>query len=307
MATRKRARGPRVWILSRSARLYSTKRLVEAARELGALVTVVDPLSCELAWGPRGVSLRLSGEPVELPHVVIPRVGARSARTGLGVLTQLEVLGCALVNTAHGISHARDKLLSAQRLVAAGLPVPATALVRSQRSLQKAVRELGGPPVIVKMPRGSQGVGVMLAQTHDEVEAHAQALWQLGQEVLLQQFVVEAAGADIRALVVGGKLVAAMQRRARDGEFRANVHQGGTVAPLRLGRAERRLAERAAEAMGLGMAGVDLLVSRRGPLVLEVNASPGLRGIEGATGVDVAGAIARHALALCQRAGRAVG
>ena len=267
-----------------------------AARALGAEPRVVDPLRVAVAW--QGAArLLVDGETAPAaPRHVIPRIGAASARASLGVLRHLELMGAAPLNPAAAIAVARDKLATAQAMIAAGIPVPASMVVRSAGQLEAALDVVGGLPVVMKVLRGSRGVGVVLLETLEDLRMHAQLLWQAGEEVLLQRFVAEAGRTDIRAIVVGDQVVAAMERRASSGEFRSNVHQGGTVHAVTLARDVAALAVRASRALGLGVGGVDLILAREGPLVLEVNASPGLSGIERATGVDVATAMVQHAL-----------
>jgi ribosomal protein S6--L-glutamate ligase len=252
-----------------------------------------------------GPWVRVRGRDRGLPDAVIPRVGSLSPTADLHVVRQLELAGCAVLNRADATGVSRDKVACAQVLVSRGVEVPRGALLPAMGSVQGVVRRVGGLPVVVKRARGAGGVGVMLARTLEEVVGHARLLWEVGAQVLVQEFVAEARGTDVRVLVVGGKAVASMERRARAGEFRANVHLGGVVRPVDLDAGTRRLAERATRALGLGLAGVDLVMARRGPLVVEVNASPGLWGIERASGRDLAAVVVRHALRLAGAGQRA--
>ena len=282
--------------MSRSATRHATRRLVVATRAAGAQPRVVDPDACDLSWDQALPVLRIHGRRAPLPDVVIPRVGALSPALDLHLLGHLEAAGCVVLNPRDATLRARDKVSCAQVLAWRGVPVPRGVLLPSPVRLHDAVRRVGGPPVVVKRARGAGGVGVMLAHTLDEAASHARLLWDVGAQVVVQEYLAEAGGADVRAFVVGGRLVAAMERRARAGEFRANLHQGGSVRAAALDAATRRVVEKAARTLGLDVAGVDLIASARGPLVVEVNASPGLRGIELATGIDVATAVVRHAL-----------
>lgn len=286
-----------LWILSNNPRLHSTRRLLVAARGMGVPAVVVPPSAIQPVLGTKARVL-VAGRELPRGRAVLPRVGSNANRMGVHAVRQLELLGMPSVNPSEALQWASDKWATAQRLWAARVPVPAAALLRPDAGLDAALEAVGGLPVVLKLLRGSHGVGVFLCRTRAELLDHVQALWAAGQDVLLQAYVAEAEGRDVRAFVVGDRVVAAMERRAATGEFRANVHLGASTQPLKLERAVGAVALRAARALQLGVAGVDLLMSAEGPLVLEVNASPGLRGIEAATGVDVAGAIVSHAGAL---------
>ncbi len=286
-----------VWILSRSKRLHSTRRLMEAAAALELPARVVDPARVVACW--------VAGRPglagvTTLPRVVVPRVGARSDLASVLLVRHLEQCGVTCLNPAAALGVARDKMATALTLLEHNLPVPDTAVVRHPGGLLAAVAAVGGLPVVLKRPRGSQGVGVLLVRTPAELESGALALAHRGETVLVQRFQAQGQGRDVRVLVVAGRAVAAMERRARRGEFRANVHQGGRAFAHEPPRAWLRLAQKAAGALGLGVAGVDLVAGPDGPLVLEVNASPGLKGIEAASGVDVARAVMAHARRLAR-------
>ncbi len=289
----------RLVVLSRSPSLYSTRRLVEAGTAAGHDVTVADPLDCSVACGHPvdAVVDTASGRPL-VADAVIPRIGVGSTDHGLAVLRQFESAGTPSLNSADAIGRARDKLRTLQILSGAGFDVPRTLLARCPDHADLAMRLLGGPPVVLKLPRGSQGVGVMLAETEAALEAILHTLGALGQPVLLQEFVAESRGRDVRALIVGGRVVAAMARTARRGEFRSNLHRGGQGSAVALSADRERLALDAAAVLGLDSGGVDWVESRDGPKVLEVNASPGLEGLERATGIDAAGAMVRRAVEL---------
>jgi len=281
----------KIAILSRNARLYSTQRLVDAARARGHVVRVLDPLRCYVRIAPGSVAIRYKGKPVRDLDAVIPRIGTQSTFYGTAVLRQLETMGVYTPNSSDAVLRARDKLRSLQILAAQGIAMPVTVFGDNPDDTQDLLAMLGEPPHVIKLNEGSQGTGVVLAEKRSASQSVIEAFRGLYANFLVQEFIAEAKGCDLRCFVVGGKVVAAMQREASAGDFRANLHRGGSAAAVKLSAAERRVAVQAAAAMGLDIAGVDLLRSDRGPLVLEVNASPGLEGIEAATGVDVAGAI----------------
>ena len=281
----------KIAILSRNVRLYSTRRLVEAARARGHVVRVLDPLRCYVRIAPGDVAIRYKGRPVRDIDAVIPRIGTQSTFYGTAVLRQLEMAGVYTPNGSDAVLRARDKLRCLQILAAQDIAMPVTVFGDNPDDTEDLMALLGEPPHVIKLNEGSQGTGVVLAEKHAASRSVIEAFRGLYANFLVQEFIAEAKGCDLRCFVVGGKVVAAMQRTAGAGDFRANLHRGGSAAPVRLSKKEGRVAVRAAEALGLGVAGVDLLRSARGPLVLEVNASPGLEGIEAATGVDVAGAI----------------
>jgi ribosomal protein S6--L-glutamate ligase len=300
----------KIALLSRNPRLYSTSRLVEAARARGHEVDVVDPISCVLHIA-RGAQ-RMTSRGVEIAvgagaggyDVVIPRIGASITDYGLAVLACLERLGVPSCNSAQAIARSRDKLRALQELSAHDVGIPRTAMAREPGALRAAVDAVGGTPVIIKLLQGTQGVGVMIADSPGAVESTIDTLWGLGQNIILQEFIAESRGRDIRAVVVGDELVAAMQRTARDGEFRSNLHRGGAGRRVVLDPAFTRAALEATRIMGLDVAGVDMLESRDGPRVIEVNSSPGLRGIERASGIDVAQRIIAYAEGLVRDRGR---
>lgn len=291
-----------IGVLSRNSRLYSTRRLVQAAHQRGHRVTVLDTMTVAVEVG---VAVTLGPQPVKtirdglMPQLaltpavdgLIPRIGSSITSYGLAVVRQFETAGVATTATAAAIGCSRDKLHSLQILAQAGLPLPKTAVLSQLMGLFPAVQSVGGMPVILKATQGTQGQQVILAHDFRSAQAAYQTLHHQGRQVLVQEFIAEAEGKDLRVFVVGKRCVAAMQRSAPVGEFRANLHRGGTAVPITLDRQTEKLAVAVAQAHHLNVAGVDLLWSRRGWLVLEVNSSPGLEGIERTTGVDVAEAI----------------
>ncbi len=281
----------KIAILSRNARLYSTQRLVDAARARRHVVRVLDPLRCYVRIAPDGVAIRYKGKPVRDLDAAIPRIGTQSTFYGTAVLRQLEMMGVYTPNSSDAVLRARDKLRSLQILAAQGIAMPVTVFGDNPDDTEDLLAMLGEPPHVIKLNEGSQGTGVVLAEKRSASQSVIEAFRGLYANFLVQEFIAEAKGCDLRCFVVGGKVVAAMQREASPGDFRANLHRGGSAVQIKPSAAERQIAVRAAAALGLGVAGVDLLRSERGPLVLEVNASPGLEGIEATTGVDVAGAI----------------
>lgn len=278
-------------ILSRNATLYSTQHLVDAARERGHTVRVLDPLRCYMRIAEDGFEIHYKGRELAGFDAVIPRIGASVTFYGTAVLRQFEMMGCYTPNPSDAILRARDKLRAHQILAKAGIGLPATVFGDNPDDTADLLRMLGPPPHVIKLNEGTQGNGVILAERLSASRSVIEAFSGLYANFLVQEFIGEAKGADLRCFVVGGKVVAAMRRKAKKGEFRSNLHRGGTASAVKLSEAETGTAIRAAKAMGLNVAGVDLIRSDRGPLVLEVNSSPGLEGIEGATGVDVAGAI----------------
>lgn len=297
----------RLLVLSRRRFLYSTRRLRESAARRGHEVRIVDPLGCTLLVDGARPRLFQGGRELGSVGCAIPRIGAAVPRYAVAVVHHLESMGIPVVNRSGAILRARDKLLTLQLLSRHGLDVPRTAMARAPEGLDRVLARVGGPPVVLKLDQGTQGVGVILAETRSAVEATLETLWGLGQNILVQEFVAESRGRDIRAMVVGGEVVAAMRRQARVGEWRSNVHRGARAEPVELDPAFARAAIAAAEIVGLDLAGVDLLEGRNGPRVMEVNASPGLEGLERATGVDVAERIVRHAEACAGDVGASAG
>ena len=281
----------KIAILSRNARLYSTLRLVEAARQRGHSVRVLDPLRCYMRIAAGAFEIHYKGRALRGLGVVIPRIGASITFYGTAVLRQFEMMGVRTPNSADAILRARDKLHSLQLLAREGIGLPTTVFGDNPDDTADLLKMLGDPPHVIKLNEGAQGQGVLLAEKRSAAQGMIEAFRGLYANFLVQEFIREAKGADLRCFVVGGRVVAAMQRQAPEGDFRANLHRGGTAIPVILTPQESEISLHAARVMGLGVAGVDLLRSSRGPLVLEVNSSPGLEGIEAATGVDVAGAI----------------
>jgi ribosomal protein S6--L-glutamate ligase len=284
----------RIVILSRNRKLYSTSRLFEAAKSRGVKVSVIDPLRCYMRISVDGAQIHYRGRRLKDVAAIIPRIGASVTFYATAVVRQFEMMGIYTPNSSDAIQRARDKLKASQLLSQAGVNMPLTVFGDSPDDTKDLLNMLGKTPHVIKLVEGTQGQGVVLAETRSASESLIEAFRGLQANFLVQEFVKEAKGADIRAFVVGGKVIAAMRRQAKAGEFRSNLHRGASAAPIKISKQERQIAVRAAQVMGLGVAGVDLIQSERGPLVLEVNSSPGLEGIEGATQVDVAGAIIEH-------------
>jgi ribosomal protein S6--L-glutamate ligase len=281
----------KIAILSRNSKLYSTLRLAEAARARGHSVRVLDPLRCYLRIAPGVFEMHYKGREISGYDAIIPRIGASVTFYGTAVLRQFEQMGAFTPNGSDAILRARDKLRAHQLLARQGIGLPTTVFGDNPDDTTDLLDMLGPPPHVIKLTEGAQGAGVILAERKSSSRSVIEALRGLYANFLVQEFISEAKGADVRCLVVGGRVVAAMRRQAPRGEFRSNLHRGGSARAVEIGDDERDIAIRAAATLGLGVAGVDLLRSDRGPLVLEVNASPGLEGIEGATGLDVAGAM----------------
>ena len=284
----------KIAILSRNSKLYSTARLVEAARARGHRVRVLDPLRCYMRIAPGDFAVHYKGRALADYDAVIPRVGASITFYGTAVLRQFEMMGVYTPNSSDAILRARDKLRCLQMLAREKIGLPTTVFGDYPDDTGDLLAMLGEPPHVIKLNEGAQGNGVLLAERSSASQGMIEAFRGLYANFLVQEFIREARGADIRCFVVGGKVIAAMRRQARAGEFRSNLHRGGSATAVKLGQAEIDTALRAARTMGLNVAGVDLLRSRRGPLVLEVNSSPGLEGIEAATGVDVAGEVIEY-------------
>ncbi len=278
-------------ILSRNGKLYSTRRLVDAARERGHTVRVLDPLRCYMRIASDGFQMHYKGRQLAGYDAVLPRIGASITRYGTAVLRQFELMGSYTPNPAGAVLRARDKLRTHQLLAAQGIDLPTTVFGDNPDDTVDLLSMLGPPPHVIKLNEGTQGAGVMLTEKPSASRGVIEALRGLYANFLVQEFVEEAKGADLRCFVVGGHVVAAMRRQAEQGEFRSNLHRGGTAIPAIANAAEQAAAVRAAKVLGLGVAGVDLIHSDRGPLILEVNSSPGLEGIESASGVDIAGKI----------------
>jgi ribosomal protein S6--L-glutamate ligase len=280
----------RIGILSRKASLYSTSRLREAAVERGHEVKVVDYLRCTIGVKAKQPAVLYRGKPVSF-DAVIPRIGASVTFYGTAVVRQFEMMGVYPAAESQAIVRSRDKLRSLQLLSRAGVGLPVTAFARSVRDTQDVIELVGGAPLIVKLLEGTQGRGVVLAETAKAAESVIDAFRQLDANILVQEFIKEAGGSDIRCLVIGDKVIASMKRQGAKGDFRSNLHRGGSATSVKITPEERAVATRAAKTLGLNVCGVDLLRSNHGPVIMEVNSSPGLEGIETATGLDIAGKI----------------
>ncbi len=280
----------KIGILSRKASLYSTSRLKQAAEERGHEVRVVDYLRCYMNITAHRPAVILGGQRLHF-DAIIPRIGATHTFYGTAVVRQFEMGGGYALNESQAITRSRDKLRSLQLLSREGIGLPVTGFAHSTKDIDGLLETVGGAPVVVKLLEGTQGIGVVLAETPKAAESVIAAFRQLDANILVQEFIKEAGGADVRAFVVGRKVIAAMKRQGAPGEFRSNIHRGGHGQKIKLTPEERSAAVRAARAMGLNVAGVDLLRSNHGAVVVEVNSSPGLEGIEGTTGIDVASAI----------------
>ncbi len=281
----------KIALLSRNTKLYSTKRLVDTARSRGHEVHVLDVLRCYMGITSHNPEIHYKGKIMSGFDAVIPRIGASVTFYGTAVLRQFEMMGVYPLNESVAISRARDKLRACQLLARKGIGLPITGFANKPDDIEDLIKMVGGAPLVIKILSGTQGVGVVLAETQQAAESVIESFLDLKVSVLVQEYIREAKGADIRCFVVGEKVVAAMKRQGKEGEFRSNLHQGGTATLVTATREERAAAVRAANTMGLNVCGVDILRSNRGPLVIEVNSSPGLEGIETATGKDVAGTI----------------
>ncbi len=281
----------KIGVLSRKKELYSTRRLVEAAEERGHQVRVIDPLRCYMNISAHKPTIHFKGEDLLGFDAIIPRIGASVTFYGTAVVRQFEMMGVYCLNESQAITRARDKLRSMQLLSREGIGLPVTGFAHSPDDKQDLLSLIGQPPFIVKLLEGTQGKGVVLAETHKAAESVIDAFRNLDAYFLVQEFVSEAAGSDIRCFVVGDKVIASMMRVAKDGEFRSNLHRGGKAMQVKITPEERSVAVRAAKILGLNVAGVDIIRSKHGPLILEVNSSPGLEGIERSTTKDVAGMI----------------
>ncbi|GAB4516329.1 MAG: RimK family alpha-L-glutamate ligase [Phycisphaerales bacterium] len=281
----------KIAILSREPKGYTVRRLVEAAQQRDHTVKVLDTLRFSMLLEDDGPELFYSGKRLSTYDAVIPRIGPSITYYGVTVMRQFDALGTFCLNQGSAIAAARDKLLSLQLLSSFDVPIPETAFVRDRKDVIGAIERVGGAPIVIKLLEGSQGVGVILAETQKIAEAILETLQSAKQNVLVQKFVAESKGRDVRALVVGDRVVGAIRRVAQGAEFRSNIHRGGSAEPVELDERYRRTALKAARVLGLRVAGVDMLEGKDGPQVMEVNASPGLEGIETATGKDIAGTI----------------
>ncbi|NOH98240.1 30S ribosomal protein S6--L-glutamate ligase [Vibrio sp. 99-70-13A1] len=278
----------RIAILSRNENLYSTSRLKAAGEARGHQVDVIDTLHCDIDIASNNPKIRYMGEELAQYDAVIPRIGASITFYGTAVVRQFEMMGTFCINESVAISRSRDKLRSLQLLSRKGVGLPKTGFASRPDKIQDLIKNVGGAPLVIKLLEGTQGIGVVLAETNKAAESVIEAFMGLKANILVQEFIEEANGADIRCFVVGNKVIAAMKRQAGEGEFRSNLHRGGTAQLVKLTKEERATAINAAKIMGLNLCGVDILQSKNGPVVMEVNSSPGLEGIEKATGKDVA-------------------
>ncbi|HSH84127.1 MAG TPA: 30S ribosomal protein S6--L-glutamate ligase [Guyparkeria sp.] len=278
----------KIAILSRNPKLYSTRRLVEAATERGHEVRVLDVLRCYMNITSNRPEVHYKGEVLDRFDAVIPRIGASVTFYGTAVLRQFEMMGTFPLNESVAISRSRDKLRSLQLLSRKGIGLPVTGFAHRPDDIEDLIKMVGGAPLVIKLLEGTQGIGVVLAETKPAAISVIEAFMGMKTNILVQEYIREADGADIRCFVIDGKVVAAMKRQGQAGEFRSNLHRGGTASLVRITPEERSTAVRAAKTMGLNVAGVDLLRSNHGAVVMEVNSSPGLEGIETATGKDIA-------------------
>ena len=278
-------------ILSRNPNLYSTRRLKEAGEEQGHQIDIIDTAHCYMDITSNKPAVRYQGKPLPCYDAVIPRIGASITFYGTAVVRQFEMMGVYPLNESVGIGRSRDKLRSMQLLARDGIGLPNTTFAHDPKQTEEVIKLAGGAPLVIKLLEGTQGVGVMLAETENSAKSVVEAFRGAQVNILVQQFIKEAGGEDIRAFVIGGKVVAAMLRKGADGDFRSNLHRGGSAKSIKISPEERATAVKAAKAMGLNVCGVDMLRSSSGPVVMEVNSSPGLEGIEKATNKDVASMI----------------
>jgi ribosomal protein S6--L-glutamate ligase len=281
-------------ILSANANLYSTKRIVEAAKARKHDVEVINHAKCDIVIEKKNPVIIYKGHKLDHTDAIIPRIGASVTFYGTAVVRQFEMLRVFTTTESQALVRSRDKLRSLQILSRAGLGLPKTVFTNYSKNVKEIVDQAGGAPVIIKLLEGTQGIGVILVETRKAAESVIEAFNNLQARVIVQEFIKEAGGADIRAFIVDGQVVGAMKRQGKEGEFRSNLHRGGTASVIKLTDEEETAALKAAKAMGLGIAGVDMLQSARGPLILEVNSSPGLEGIEQATGKDIANSIIKY-------------
>lgn len=278
----------KIAILSTNKNLYSTRKLLEAAQERGHECVVLDHRKCYVGIQQGKPSIHYNGQDVSDIDAIIPRIGASVTFYGTAIVRQFEVMGVISANHSQAIMRSRDKLRCMQILSGAGIGLPITGFARSTHDVDDLIKMVGGAPLVIKLLEGTQGIGVVLAETKKAASSVIEAFYGLGNNILIQEYIKESRGTDIRVFIIDGKVVGAMKRTAKDGEFRSNLHRGGSAALIKLSKAERETALSAAKELGLTVCGVDMLPSDRGPLVLEVNSSPGLEGIEKATGKDIA-------------------
>ncbi len=281
----------KIFILSRNSNLYSTTRIEEAGRKRGHLVRVIDYMRCYMNITSRRPIIYYGGESLKDVDAIIPRIGASNTFYGTAVVRQFETMDCLCLNPSISISNSRDKLRSMQILAEAGINMPVTGFASHTKDIEGVIESVGSTPLVMKLLQGTQGQGIVLAETRKAAESVMSAFRQLDADIMVQEFIKESSGTDIRAFVIGNRVVAAMRRIAPEGEFRSNLHRGARVEKITLTDQENQIAIRAANILGLNIAGVDLMRSDRGPLILEVNSSPGLQGIETCTNVDIASQI----------------
>jgi ribosomal protein S6--L-glutamate ligase len=284
----------KIAVLSRNDKLYSTRRLIEAIMERGHEGLVIDHLKCDIIMDDTGPSIVYRGQMLQDIDAVIPRIGASVTFYGTAVVRQFEMMNVFSAIDSLAITRSRDKLRSLQILSRSGVGMPKTAFTNFSKQENQVLKHIGEAPVVIKLLEGTQGLGVVLAETNKAAKSVVEAFESLKTRVILQEFIKEAGGADIRVFIVNGNIVGAMKRQGKEGEFRSNLHRGGNATVIRLSRTEKATALKAAKAMGLAIAGVDMLQSKRGPMVLEVNSSPGLEGIEKSTGLDIASKIVEY-------------
>ncbi len=284
----------KIVILSRNPNLYSTRRLVEAGKKRKHEMMVVDHSKCDIVIEKKKPQIFYKGKAIEGVDAVIPRIGASVTFYGTAVVRQFEMMKVFTAVESQALVRSRDKLRSLQILARAGLGLPKTAFTNYSKDVSSVIKNVGGAPLVIKLLEGTQGVGVVLAENNNAAESVLEAFNGLQARVIVQEFIKEAGGADIRAFVVDGVVVGAMKRQGKEGEFRSNLHRGGSATIIELSDDEENAALKAAKVLGLGIAGVDMLQSNKGPLIMEVNSSPGLEGIEGATGKDIANSIIRY-------------
>lgn len=284
----------RIAILSRNGNLYSTNRLVEAGQKRGHEMMVIDHQKCVLVIEQSQPRIIYKGEELKGIDAIIPRIGASVTFYGAAVVRQFEQMHVFSTVESQALVRSRDKLRSLQLLAKAGIGMPKTAFASSPKDIDDVIKQVGGAPVVIKLLEGTQGIGVILAETHNSAKSVIEAFLGVEVNILVQEFIKEAKGADIRAFIVDGQIVGAMRRQGAEGDFRSNLHRGGKASLIELSPEEKKTAIKAVKKLGLAIAGVDMLQGERGPLVMEVNSSPGLEGIEGATGVDIAGKIIEY-------------
>lgn len=284
----------RIAVLSRNGTLYSTRRLVEAGQQRGHEMMVIDHQKCVLVIEQNRPRISYKGEELSGIDAVIPRIGASVTFYGAAVVRQFEQMHTFSTVESQALVRSRDKLRSLQLLAKAGMGMPKTAFAASPKDIDNVIMQVGGAPVVIKLLEGTQGIGVILAETHNSAKSVIEAFLDVEVNILVQEFIAEAKGADIRAFIVDGQIVGAMRRQGAEGDFRSNLHRGGKASLVQLSPEEKATAIKAVKKLGLAIAGVDMLQSKRGPLIMEVNSSPGLEGIEGATGVDIAGKIIEY-------------